>query len=289
MPREIRPSEARLLPTLPLSDHPQGLPLGDLRAGTLQVTLAQTPQEVEAAQALRYDVFVLERGAAASAEMQECARDFDDFDAHCDHLLVLEHASLGAPRVVGTYRLLRRSALSANDGPGAERFYTASEFDVSAVAAHPGEILELGRSCVAPEYRGRAVMQLLWRGIGAYVARHRIELMFGCASLHGTNPEAHAQALSYLHYFHEAPPELRLKALPERYTNMALLPREAVDAKRAFVALPALVKGYLRLGGYVGDGAVIDHEYNTIDVGVVVKTTLVTDKYVQRYGQKEGE
>lgn len=265
---------------LPASD---SLPLGDLRAGSLQVTLAEHEDFISAAQALRYDVFVSERGAKASREMTTCARDFDRFDAHCDHLLVLEHGAAELqPRVVGTYRLLRRESMAR-----AGQFYSADEFDISAVAAHAGDIMELGRSCVHPEYRNRAVMQLLWRGIGAYVAKHNIELMFGCASFQGVNPAEHAQALSYLHHFHLAPPDLRMKALPERYTTMNLLPKEGLNAARCFAALPPLIKGYLRLGGYVSDGAVIDHDYNTIDVGIVVKTRLVTDKYVQRYGQKD--
>lgn len=254
------------------------LPLGDLRAGTLQVTLAQSGADVDAAQALRYRVFVQEKGARVSEEMTLQARDIDHFDAFCDHLLVLEHAG-GTPRVVGTYRLLRGTEM-----PRAGRFYSASEFDLSPIGTFHGELLELGRSCVDEAYRNRAVMQLLWRGIGAYVAKYNIELMFGCGSLHGTDMAEHAGALSYLHHFHLAPPELRIKALPGLYESMNLLPKESIDARRAFAALPALIKGYLRLGGYVGDGAVIDHEYNTTDVAILVKTALVTDKYFQRYG-----
>jgi putative hemolysin len=258
------------------------LPLGEIRAGTLQVTLAQSEADLRAAQELRYRVFVREKGAGASPEMHAMGRDADRFDAFCDHLLVLEHAS-GAPQVVGTYRLLRREAMKKAGG-----FYSADEFDLSAINAWPGEVLELGRSCVDENYRSRAVMQLLWRGIGAYVGKYNIEIMFGCASLHGTDPKEYAKELSYLHHYHTAPPELRLKALPARYVDMNMLPKGALDAKRAFAALPALVKGYLRLGGYASDGAVVDYDYNTVDVGILVKTDLVTEKYVQRYGQKEG-
>lgn len=261
----------------------ESLPIGDIRAGSLQVTIATDAGQVQAAQELRYRVFVEEMGAGASPQMHAIRRDADRFDEYCDHLLVLEHHTPERlPRVVGTYRLLRREPMRR-----CGNFYSADEFDLSAVERFPGEIMELGRSCVDAAYRNRAVMQLLWRGIGAYVAKYNIGLMFGCASLHGTEPRAHAQTLSYLYHTHLAPPELRMRALPERYVPMDALPKEEVDARAAFAALPALIKGYLRLGGVVGDGAVIDRDYNTTDVGIVVKTALVTQKYVQRYGTPE--
>lgn len=258
--------------------------IGELSAGTLEVRLALSDAEKQAAQALRYQVFVQDMGAGASEAMHAAARDEDHYDAVCDHLLVLEHAS-GKAEVVGTYRLIRREAAMKIG-----HFYSAAEYDISAIEAFTeGNLLELGRSCVHRDYRNRAVMQLLWRGIGAYVARHKIGLMFGCASFPGRNPADHADTLSYLHHYHLAPPELRMRALPERYTEMNLMPKDAIHAKRAFAKLPPLIKGYLRLGGFVGDGAVIDHDYNTVDVGIVVKTALVTDKYVARYGQSDGE
>lgn len=268
-----------------ITEHTLGLlppcpALGDLQAGSLQVRLAVDNDDVIAAQALRYRVFVEERGAHVSAEMHAAKRDWDRFDDYCDHLLVVEHAGEGAPRVVGTYRFLRREAKLRCGA-----FYTASEFDISAMERMPGEILELGRSCVHPDYRNRAVMQLLLRGIGSYVALHKIVLMFGCASFHGIDPEEHSTALSYLHHYHMAPPELLLKALPSRYVPMNRMPKEGINERRAFAELPALIKGYLRLGGYISDGAVIDQDYNTLDVGIVVKTTMVTDKYAQRYGK----
>lgn len=257
--------------------------LGNIQAGKLQVVIATDTAAIAEGQRLRYDVFVNEMGAAATPERKAESKDFDEFDPLCDHLQVIEHLEGSKkPRVVGTYRLLRRAPMQKLG-----RFYSASEFDISAMLAHPGEILELGRSCVHRDYRNRAVMQLLWRGIGAYVERYRIEIMFGCASLPGTNTHEHAALLSYLHHYHLAPPELRLTSLPSHYVSMNLLPKESIDVKTCFVTLPALIKGYLRLGGYVGDGAVIDRDYNTIDVGIVVKSDLVTGKYVQRYGTQK--
>jgi len=210
----------------------------DVGATTLEVRLARSEDEIEAAQRLRYRVFYEEMGAQPTAEMAALRRDFDDFDQSCDHLLVLDRAlGEGASGVVGTYRLHRR------EDPRFKRFYTASEYDVSPIAAFKGRVLELGRSCVDSRYRTKAVMQLLWQGIAGYVLPRQIDLMFGCASLPGTDPEALAVPLSYLHHFHPAPPELRLRALPERYTPMEILPKDAINVRQAQAELPPLVKG----------------------------------------------
>lgn len=251
----------------------------DVRSGALQVRLAETIADIDAAQALRYRVFYEEMGAWPSAEMARQQRDFDSFDGVCDHLLVCDHArGSGAETVVGTYRLIRRSAAARHGS-----FYSAGEYDIAAILASPGEVLELGRSCVDAAARNRPTMQLLWRGIAAYVFHHEIALMFGCASLPGIDPDALAVPLSYLYHHHLAPPELRPRALPQRYIDMRRLDPGALDPARALADLPPLIKGYLRLGGFVGDGAVIDRQFNTTDVCVVVKTDLVTDKYYRHY------
>lgn len=256
----------------------------ELRAGNLGLRLAEGAAELRAAQALRYRVFYEEMGARADAATAAAQLDADEFDAVADHLVVLDHdLGDGADAVVGTYRLIRR--------PGAARlgrFYSESEYDVSLLLAYPGEVMELGRSCVAAPYRTRGTLQLLWRGIAAYVFRYRIDLMFGCASLPGTEQEALAPLLSYLHANHLAPPALRPRALPERYVAMDRMRLDPAQTKAALVALPPLVKGYLRLGGFVGDGAVVDHQFNTTDVCIVVKTDLVTDKYYRHYERTAG-
>jgi len=257
--------------------------LGDLRAGNMEVFIASEASDILAGQKLRYQVFYEEMGAKASAQTAASKIDVDEFDEVCDHLLVAEHQADGGHRIVGTYRLLRRSAM-AKIG----RFYSDSEFDISLIKQYDGEILEVGRSCVHPDFRGRATMQLLWRGIGAYVSKFNVGLMFGCASFNGIDPKTNAMALSYLHHFHLAPPELCPRALSDRYVEMNLMRREEVDVKAAFSALPPLIKGYLRLSGYIGAGAVIDYDYNTTDVSIVVKTDLVTDKYASRYGSGGG-
>jgi L-ornithine Nalpha-acyltransferase len=254
-------------------------PFPELRAGNLGVRIAGTAGEIDAVQALRFRVFYREMGAIADARTAASARDRDDFDAVADHLLVVDHDyGAGAAGVVGTYRLIRREAAERIG-----RFYSADEYDISQLTALPGHLLELGRSCVDAAYRNRVAMQLLWRGIAAYVFHYRIALMFGCASLPGTDPDALAAELTYLHAHHLAPPELRPRAVPGRYVEMRRMPPEALDPRRTLVHLPPLIKGYLRLGGFVGDGAVIDRQFNTTDVAVVVKTDLVTDKYYRHY------
>jgi putative hemolysin len=254
----------------------------DIRSGPLQVRLAETAADIDAVQALRYRIFYESLGARPLPEMSRRRRDFDRFDNDCDHLLVLDRGNgRGSNSVVGTYRLLRRDAARRLGG-----FYSADEYDIAPLVAHNGEILELGRSCVDSAYRQRPAMQLLWNGIAAYVFHHDITVMFGCASLPGTDPDALATPLSYLHYYHLAPPALRPRALNERYVDMRRLSIGAIDPGRALAALPPLIKGYLRLGGFVGEGAVIDDQFNTTDVCILVKTDLVTAKYSRHYERK---
>ena len=256
-----------------------GLPFPELRAGHLGVRIAATPEEVDAVQALRFRVFYGELGATADDETARIGRDHDGFDAVADHLIVVDHAiDAGADGVVGTYRLIQREA-AAQIG----RFYSEGEYDIRPILEFPGRILELGRSCVDATYRNRVAMQLLWRGIAAYVFHYQIDLMFGCASLPGTDPDALATELTYLYQNHLAPPAVRPRALPHRFVEMRRLRPESVDPRRALAQMPPLIKGYLRLGGFVGDGAVIDRQFNTTDVAVVVKTDLVTDKYYRHY------
>ena len=266
----------------PLGD-PIGTDFPELRAGPLGVRLAADAAEVDAGQALRFRVFYGELGASADPATAALGRDRDAFDPIADHLLVIDHARGEGPEaVVGTYRLIRQEAV-ARIG----HFYSASEYDISAIERFPGRVMELGRSCVDAGYRNRAVMQLLWRGIAAYVFHHRIDLMFGCASLPGTDPDALAVELTYLFEHHLAPPELRPRALPARYVEMRRLSPGTVDRRQALGLLPPLIKGYLRLGGFVGDGAVIDRQFNTTDVAIVVKTDLVTEKYYRHYERQQ--
>jgi putative hemolysin len=251
--------------------------LGSTRSGSLEVRLAQTLAEIEAAQRLRYEVFYREMAAQPTPEMAAASRDFDDFDTVCDHLLVIDHNLPEDHAVVGTYRLIRRE-MAARRGS----FYSASEFDIARIMDYPGEVLELGRACVAPAYRGRGI-NLLFRGIANYVSRYNIELMFGCASLPGVEPDKLALPLSYLYYYHLAPPALRAVAAPGRYVDMRRVPSNAIDPAAAMFEVPPLLKAYLRLGGFIGDGAVVDPQFRTTDVCVIVKTDMITDKYARHY------
>ena len=257
---------------------------GEIRAGNLGVRIAETAAEVDAAQALRYRVFYDEMGAHADASTRAAARDRDEFDAVADHLLVIDHdRGEGPESVVGTYRLIRREAATS-----VGRFYSAAEYDIAPLVALPAPILELGRSCVGADHRTRGTLQLLWRGIAAYVSRHRVAVMFGCASLPGVDLDVLAPVLTYLHAHHLAPPHLRPRALPERYVRMDRMDPASLDERAVMNELPPLVKGYLRLGGFVGDGAVLDPQFNTTDVCIVVKTELITDKYSKHYERKLG-
>ena len=268
-----------MITVAPAGERPVGERIVDVRAAGLHMRLAESEDEMRAAQALRYRVFYEGMAAKPTPEMAAAKRDFDSFDAFCDHLLVFDAARGNGPdAVVGTYRVMRRDA-AARRG----QFYSRDEYDISKLVAYPGEILELGRSCIDAAYRNGKTMQILWRGIADYVLAHKIQLMFGCASLPGTDPDALALPLSYLYHHHLAPPPLRATALPARHVPMSRMAQSDVDARQALKILPPLIKGYLRLGGFVGDGAVVDYEFGTTDVCVVVKTDMVTERYYRHY------
>jgi len=250
-----------------------------INVGNLSVRLAQTPEEISAAQSLRYRVFYEEMSAIPSPRMKALRSDFDSFDEFCDHLLVICKDRTDLPcGVVGTYRILRRSVALLRGG-----FYSADEFDLSPLFGVEGEIMELGRSCVDLDHRTKPTMQLLWQAIAAYVQYYQIEVLFGCASFAGTAPEKFKVPLSYLYHQHLAPAELRPKAINCRFIKLNWIPIQDVDLRSAWRELPPLIKGYLRLGGFVGDGAVVDPQFNTTDVSIIVKTNLITDKYFRHY------
>jgi len=248
-------------------------------ADRISVRLTNSPAEVEAAQRLRYTVFYEEYKAIADPEAAAARMDVDEYDAITDHLVVVDETLPPGPsQIVGTYRLLRREVAEKFG-----KFYTSGEYDIAPLLDSGAVLLELGRSCVLPPYRTRPVLQKLWQGIAHYVAEHKIGLMFGCASLHGTNVEELAPQLSYLYHYHLATPELRPRALESRYVEMNVMAKEDINAKAVFVSLPPLIKGYMRLGASIGDGAVIDHQFNTTDVCIVMPTHLVTEKYLKHY------
>lgn len=259
------------------------------RIGSLEVRLVATAAEVRRAQKLRWRVFYEEMSAVADGASRLARRDIDAFDGICDHLVVIDHAvreptRFGAarPAIVGTYRLLRQDVAERHTG-----FYSASEFDIAQlVARHSGlRFLELGRSCVLPAYRNKRTVELLWHGIWTYVLRNRVDVMFGCASLEGTDPAEHALALSFLHHNARAPADWRCQALPsQRVVDMARLPAEAIDQRAALRVLPPLIKGYLRLGASIGEGAVLDCQFGTTDVLIMLPVSALNPRYVSHFG-----
>ncbi|CAN5805824.1 hypothetical protein BH23PSE1_BH23PSE1_03130 [soil metagenome] len=246
-----------------------------------RVKRAATDAERAGAQRLRYRVFVEEMGARASDAEHAARREWDDYDPHFDHLILVD---LGAEvadeldRVVGAYRLMRGGAAEAGIG-----FYGDTEYDLAPLRATGREVVELGRSCIAPEHRGGPGLHLLWNGLAAYVIERDIEIMFGVASFRGTDPAPVAEALSYLHHAHLAPPDLRVRAWARHSLAMDRMPAEAVDAKSALESVPPLIKAYLRLGGFVGDGAYVDHDFNTIDVCLIMDTSRMGERYSSFY------
>jgi putative hemolysin len=246
-------------------------------AGHLEVRLARSALDVLGAQRLRYRVFYEEMVATAAPAVARERRDFDRFDDICEHLVVVDRRG-GDDRVVGTYRFLRREHAAEAGG-----FYSSAEYDIAPLLTSGCTLMELGRSCVDGSCRDRGTMQLLWRGIAEYVAAHRIDVMFGCGSLPGADAERHVAALSHLHHRHLAPAHLRATARPDRRANIPVLAPDSYDARAAVASLPPLIKGYFRIGGFVGDGAVVDAEFNTTDVFIIVKTELITGRYTRHY------
>lgn len=245
-----------------------------------QVKLAESPKELRAAQRLRYRVFVEELGGGGAMVDHENRLEQDRFDDHFDHLILIDNAREGdeIDKVIGVYRLL--------PGDRAEKlgqFYSEDEYDLTTLKQSGRKLLELGRSCLDADYRGGAAMYHLWNGLAEYVQAHGIEILFGVASFHGTDIKALEQPLSLLHHRHLAPPDLRPKAQPEHFQNMDLLPEDQIDRRRAMVETPALIKAYLRLGGFVGEGAFIDRAFNTTDVCLVMDTERMNAKQKNIY------
>jgi putative hemolysin len=260
------------------------------RIGDLEVRLARTRSDLRLAQRLRYEVFYREMSAKPSLKVQMRRRDEDRYDSICDHLLVIDVAATQQtrdwrgrlrPRVVGTYRVLRQDIAERALG-----FYTQGEYDIAPlIARKPGyRFLELGRSCVLKPYRTKRTVELLWHGLWTYIREHKMDVMIGCASFEGTDPGVHAQALSFLHHYAMAPEEWRVRAHDNIRVPMDMLPKEKVNAKAALKLLPPLIKGYLRVGSFVGDGAVIDHQFGTTDVLVILPVEKIDPRYFEHFG-----
>ncbi len=258
------------------------------RIGDLEVRLTHSPKEIRRTQRLRYRVFFEQRGVMASPASTLQRRDLCAFDAICDHLVVVDHASadhrfgrVPRPKIVGTYRLLRQDVARRHDG-----FYSAGEFDLAPLLArHPDKrFLELGRSCVLPRYRSKRTIELLWRGIWSYVQQHRIDVLIGCASFEGTDPDALVLPLSALHHHARAPSCWQVRPLPGRTESNPLVPIESLDRRHAMALLPPLIKGYVRAGARFADGVVVDHRFATTDVFAIMPMAELERRYLGHFG-----
>jgi L-ornithine Nalpha-acyltransferase len=258
--------------------------------GALSVVLSRDADDIRAAQELRFRVFYEEMHARADAKNLADRCDADEFDTFCDHLLVIDGErgcsdDLSGSKVVGTYRLLPQQWAREKGG-----FYSQTEFDVPSLLARHSALhfMELGRSCVLPTHRTGPVLELLWLGIWNYVRLNRIDVMFGCASLPGTDPDALNMQLAYLAHHFSAPRQWRVCALADRAVSMNRLPAGTYDRHTAARSLPPLIRGYTRLGCFVGEGAVIDHQFNTTDVFVLMPVSHIKSRYVARFGSPDG-
>lgn len=246
----------------------------------LRIRLAETDADRRAAERLRYRVFVEELGGDGPLVDHEGRFERDRFDPHYTQMILVDtrRDAEALDHVVGVYRLMPGARAAEIGG-----FYSEAEYDLAPLYASGRRLLELGRSCVHPDYRGGLALMRLWQGLGAYVLRTGAEILFGVASFHGTEIDRLALPLSHLHHAHLAPPELRVRALPDVYRDMNLLPPEDIDRSAAMRAVPPLIKSYLRLGGFVGDGAFVDRAFNTTDVCLVLDTARLSERDRERF------
>lgn len=242
---------------------------------TFETRIATSADDIRTAQALRYSVFVDELEGDGPLVDHENKLERDRFDAHAEQLILLDTTRSAGTQVVGVYRLMDQQAALA-----AGQFYSEDEFDLAPLMTSGRALLELGRSCLHPDYRGGAAMMHLWQGLAGVVRDKGAEILFGVASFHGQDVEAFAQPLSLLARDHLAPPDLRVTAT--NYQNMAL--RSDIDRVSAMKQVPALIKAYLRLGGFVGDGAFVDTAFNTTDICLVLDTARMNARQRAIYG-----
>ncbi len=246
--------------------------------------LAQDPADIRAAQRLRYRVFVEELGGSGPMVDHEQKLEIDRFDPYFDHLVLIDQRLAKGDHVVGVYRVLR-----GEQAEKAGQFYSEDEYDLTVLKSSGRRLLELGRSCVDARYRGGMAMYHLWNGLAGYVADHGVEILFGVASFHGTNVQALEEPLSHLHYRHLAPEDIRVRAVEQTFQRMDLIPEERIDRRRAMSQTPALIKAYLRIGGFVGEGAYIDHAFNTTDVCLILDTARMNETQRAIYTKGRGQ
>lgn len=251
-----------------------------------EVRLTRNKEERRQVRQLRYDVFVEEEGASATEEQRNLREEYDSFDRYADYLAVFHNG-----KIVGTYRIIDRNAAEKMGS-----FYTELEFNISKIKKYNGNIAEMSRACVDKAYRDNAlVMRMLWAGLGEYIVRRKIAVLFGVASWVGTKSVESAQAISYLYYNHLTPLKLRATVLSENFaegvnpklSRMNILPREFIDEVDARHQMTPLIKGYLRLGATFGKGVFIDKAFNSYDVFVMVQTKNIDAAYQKHFLGRE--
>ena len=251
----------------------------------VKIRLAQSAEEIRMAQRLRHDVFIAESPANSNSGS---GFDADKYDAHCAHLLIIDPDEakvspypLADGALVATTRLIGQSEAEALGG-----FYSASEFDLAELLKRKSDLkfLELGRTCILKSARGPAVMELLWQGIWDFVRNHSYDVMIGCASFEGTDPAVHAEAVRFLATHARAPEDWQVNARPEQRALLPPTGEITSDPKRVLARLPPLIKGYLRLGCYIGDGCVVDYAFNTVDVFIILPIKNINPRYLVRFG-----
>ena len=251
----------------------------------LEVRLAKDEDEIVEVQKLRYEVFVDEFGAKVSQKNKNECIESDKFDNHCDHLILIDKSTtslIGKPIIVGTIRLI--NSINAKNFYG---FYSAAEYNLDKILKLKQNFLEIGRACVHKNYRGQIALHLLWLGLGKYVLKQDINIMFGVASFNGSDPTLFSSALSLLSHKYSASKELEFKALTPNSVDMNMISVQELDYRKAILQMPSLIKAYLRMGARVGEGAFVDTNFNTVDIGVIIKVKLMNRKYKKLYGRLE--
>ena len=252
-----------------LLSYPQKLDIS-FSVGSFKVKLIKSDDPLLfEAQKLRFATFFKKNANESDFQV-----DMDEYDRYCDHLVVIDE-SVSSAYVVGTYRLLINSSLNSEVG-----FYTETEFDLYKLKKLNLRILEAGRSCVHEDYRDGKIIRLLWRGLSSYILQKKVDFIIGCASFEGCNVNSIQNELSFLHHNHLAPEKFLAKSLKNKTAKIQFLKKKNIDNYKTFKLLPPLIKAYLRVGSWVGEGAVIDKNFRTIDVCIILKVDRINAKYL---------
>jgi len=268
--------ESSLLVQMPSSSSFYTIPIRLFRLMTdFEIKITREKGEVLAAQRLRFEVFHLEMKKGPGSSYCR-GLDADDYDPICEHLIVHD---LKDRQVVGTYRLLLGSEARKHAG-----FYSERDFDLEKIKRLRGGLLELGRSCVRKEYRKGAVINGMWQAIANYMRNHQVRYLFGCARLHTTHPHEVSEFFALLKKRYYASEETRVYPLPQNTFPDLDENIEIKDPRTLFLALPALIKGYLRVGALVCGPPALDHDFGTVYFFLLLDRNKMSSNYWLRFG-----